>query len=150
MKSTLKNCKAFDTNKRKPCAMTQTSNDDYDFQVAFYEGILEKSRNFVQALMALGDLYTKKGHYEKGLVIDQRLAELCPRDPLVFYNLACSFSLLERLDEAFAAMKRAVACGYNDFDYMLKDKDLARLLDDERFRVFLSRVRGQPLSQDKP
>jgi tetratricopeptide (TPR) repeat protein len=129
--------------------MTQPCNDDCDFEIAFYEGVLEKSRDFEQALMALGDLYTKKGHYQKGLDIDQRLAELRPRDPLVLYNLACSYALLERVDEAFHAMKRAVACGYNDFEYMLNDQDLARLWADERFRIFISKVRGQPLSQDK-
>ena len=149
MKSTSRNCKAFDPCNRKPYAVTQTSNDDYDFQIAFYEGILKKSGDFLQALLALGDLYTKKGHYEKGLVIDERLAALRPKDPMVLYNLSCSYSLLGRVEEAFITMKRAVACGYNDFDYMLKDKDLSRLLADERFRAFLSKVRGQTLSQDK-
>ena len=129
--------------------MTQDSHDDHDFQITFYEGVLARSRDFQQALMALGDLYTRKGFYAKGLALDQRLASLRPRDPMVLYNLACSYSLLGRLDEAFSAMKRAVACGYDDFEYMLQDQDLARLLADDRFRTFLAKVRGHPLSQDK-
>lgn len=129
--------------------MTPQANEDLDFEIAFYEGILDKSRDFVQALMALGDLYTKKGYYQKGLDIDQRLAALRPQDSLVLYNLACSYSLMERVEDAFKTMKRAVACGYNDFDYMLQDQDLARLWMDERFRTFIAKVRGQPLPQDK-
>ena len=43
----------------------------------------------------LGDAYTKTGQWEKGLQIDQRLARLCPDNALVFYNLACSYSVAE-------------------------------------------------------
>ncbi len=129
--------------------MAQSQNDDLDFQIAFYEGILEKSQDFLQALMALGDLYTKKGLYEKGLNVDQKLAEIRPKDPLVLYNLACSYSLLGQVDLAYQAMKRALACGYNDFEYLLQDKDLANLLADKRFQQVLARARGQSMSHDK-
>ena len=59
-----------------------------DFEIQFYEGVLEKNNDFTQALIVLGDLYTRKGLYEKGLMIDKRLAFLKPEDPIVFYNLA--------------------------------------------------------------
>jgi len=123
--------------------------NDLDFEVRFYEGVVGKSNTFIEALMALGDLYTKKGDYLKGFEVDKKLALMRPEDPLVFYNLACSLSLLGRVDEALEAIKKAIARGYNDFAYLLKDRDLVKLHRDERFRAYLSRLaqRKKPTSQ---
>ena len=109
-----------------------------DFEIQFYEGIVQKNQDFVQALIALGDLYTKKGLYEKGLMIDRRLAFLKPEDPVVLYNLACSYSLLNCLDKALATMKLAVQCGYDNFKFMKEDKDLTNLFKDSRFQEFIA------------
>ena len=112
-------------------------SDDVDFEIQFYEGILEKKGDFFQALMALGNLYTKNGLYQKGLAVDEKLVRLRPKDPLVLYNLACSYSLLNKINKAFKAMKDAFSCGYDDFDYLKNDGDLANLLKDARFRKYL-------------
>ena len=66
--------------------------------------------------------------------IDLRLAKLCPNNPLVFYNLACSYSLLKRVDEAFAALAEAVSRGYDDAPWLNKDPDLDNLRQDSRFK----------------
>jgi tetratricopeptide (TPR) repeat protein len=112
-------------------------SDDLLFEIAFYEGLLKKIPLFVEALICLGDLYTKNGQYEKGLAIDRRLAALRPDDPIVLYNLGCSLALVGQIDAAFATIKRAVDCGYQDFIHMAKDPDLATLHRDERFRKYL-------------
>ena len=46
-------------------------SDNTDFEIRFYEGILEKKKDFIQALMALGNLYTAKGRYKEGLEVDR-------------------------------------------------------------------------------
>lgn len=107
--------------------------DNLDFEIQFYEEILKEQPDFIQALVVLADAYTKKGYYEKGLKIDKRLAKLKPDDPMVFYNLCCSYSLLKMNDLAFEALKKAIALGYEDFDYILTDKDLDNLRKDKRF-----------------
>ncbi len=113
---------------------------DIDFEIRFYQGILGKAPDFTQALMVLGDLYTKKGWYEKGLEIDQKLSSLRPDDPLIQYNLACSYSLMNDLEASFESIKRAIRCGYDDFQYLWKDKDLANLIKTTRFRQFFKRL----------
>ena len=118
-------------------------SDDLDFEIRFYEGILEKKGDFFQALMALGNLYTQKGLYQKGLAVDEKLARLRPKDPLVLYNLACSYSLLNKISQAFKAMKDAFSCGYNDFDYLENDGDLANLLKDTRFKEYLLAIKNK-------
>jgi tetratricopeptide (TPR) repeat protein len=107
--------------------------EDLEFEIGFFEGVTQRDPDFIEALQILGDAYTKSGQWEKGLRIDQRLAKLSPQNPLVFYNLACSYSLLNRVDEAFAALTEAVKRGYNDARWLNKDPDLANLRQDQRF-----------------
>ena len=104
-----------------------------EFEVRFFEGIARRDPNFVEALQILGDAYTRTGQWEKGLKIDRRLAKLCPDNALVFYNLACSYSLLKKVDEAFAALSEAVKRGYDDAGWLNKDPDLDNLRHDNRF-----------------
>jgi len=115
------------------------------FEVSFFEGIARRDPNFVEALQILGDAYTKTGQWEKGLKIDQRLAKLCPDNALVFYNLACSYSLLKKVDEAFAALSEAVKRGYDDARWLNKDPDLDNLRHDNRFEEI-----RENLSQKNP
>jgi hypothetical protein len=88
-------------------------------------------------MRALGDLYTRTGAYADGLRVDERLSRLCAEDPVVWYNLACSLALANRSDDAFDALNRAVELGYNDYEAMKKDPDLASLHGDARFESIL-------------
>ncbi|HVM60058.1 MAG TPA: hypothetical protein VMV72_04260 [Verrucomicrobiae bacterium] len=117
----------------KPPRGKSAGNEDLKFEIQFFEGIASRDPDFVEALQILGDAYTRTGQWEKGLEIDQRLARLCADNALVFYNLACSYSLLKRVDEAFAALDQAVKLGYNDARWLVKDPDLDNLRQDNRF-----------------
>ena len=122
-------------------AHKKNQENDIDFEIRFYEGVLNKTDgNFLQVLIALGDLYTKKGLYEKGLSVDRKLATRCPRDPVILYNLACSYSLVNNLAQAYRALKKAVRYGYDNFEHMFRDKDLENLIRDRRFRYFFARL----------
>ena len=118
----------------------ELEKEDIDFEIAFCEGLIRKNPDHVQALKLLGDLYTKKGSIEKGLQIDEYLSQLQPQDPFVFYNLACSYSLLNHTDKAFRSIKMAIKYGYRDFDHLREDSDLENLRNDYRFKRYFSRV----------
>ncbi len=115
--------------------------EDIDFEIVFYNGLIEKNPNFIEAFVALGDLYTKAGMYKEGLAIDEKLVQLKPDDPVVLYNLACSYSLLKDIDKAFRAFKKAINCGYSDFDHLERDTDLTNLRVDQRFQKYLARIK---------
>jgi tetratricopeptide (TPR) repeat protein len=121
-------------------------SEDLDFQMSFYEGVLKENPNFVEALIALGEIYTKKGMYDKGLKIDKKLSRLRPDNPIIHYNLACSLSLLGELSNSFKAIKQAIELGYNDFIFMNNDPDLANLRSDERFIELVKKVKGGSLN----
>jgi tetratricopeptide (TPR) repeat protein len=110
--------------KRKP---SRANNRDLDTQIQFLEGIVRRDPNYVEALQMLGDSYTQRGLYPEGLKVDEHLARLEPANPLVFYNLACSYSLTEEFERAVFALEKALSLGYRDFTWLARDPDLKKL-----------------------
>jgi tetratricopeptide (TPR) repeat protein len=108
-----------------------------DFEIDFFGGILERNGDYVDVLRVMGNNLTLKGRYTQGLVIDKRLVQLRPKDPLAHYNLACSYALLKRPDQALRTLRLAVELGYRDFRYMREDHDLDSIRHDPRFRQLL-------------
>ena len=109
-----------------------------DFEISFFERLVKDNPNYVDALIPLAEAYTKAGLYDKGLQIDQKLAKLCKDDPVIHYNLACSFALVGEKDEAFQALEKAIGFGYSDFEHLKRDSDLKILRDDPRFQLLIS------------
>ena len=108
-----------------------------DFELNFFERLVKDNPNFVDALVPLAEVYTRKGMYEEGLRIDKKLALLKKLDPTIHYNLACSLALVGEKNEALATLQQAVKLGYHDFDYMKKDSDLKSLRSDPRFKSLM-------------
>ena len=123
-----------------PKGPLQESEESLRFQKEFFEALVAEDKDFEEALIPLGDTYTKLEEYEKGLKVDLVLSRLRPKDPLVFYNLACSCSLLGEIDQAYKAIETAIRLGYRDFQYLLRDSDLRELVNDEGFPDFLERI----------
>ena len=106
-------------------------------ELEFLQAVARRLPEDTDVMRVLGDLYTRTGAYADGLRVDERLSRLCAEDPVVWYNLACSLALSDRPDDAFDALNRAVELGYNDYDGMKKDPDLASLHGDARFESIL-------------
>ena len=106
---------------------------DLDIEIQFLEGVVRRDRRYVEALQLLGDDYTRRGRFKDGLQVDRRLARLCPEDPLVHYNLACSFSLTEEFRKSAHALRKAIQGGYRDFDHLRRDSDLEPLRQTDLF-----------------
>ena len=134
-----------DTRKRSDS--TVAPNRVMDFELHFFESILKRKPDFIEALIAIGNLYTKRGFFQKGLEIDLKLAQLRPDDPMILYNLACSYSLLNHIDEALSTIKLAVEKGYDDIAYLEWDGDLNNLRQDNRFRQILSIIKNKKTSK---
>ena len=123
---------------------------DLEFELALYESVVWRDPDNLEALTALGEAYTHAREYAKGLEVDQKLVKLRPQDPLVHYNLACSLSLLEQADPAFAALERAVSLGYADLAQMDRDPDLEGLRRDPRYAALREGLRKQPAVPRRP
>ena len=102
--------------------------EDIDFEISFYENILKSTPDFIEALSAIGDLYTRAGLWQKGLDVDIKLSHLRPEDAIVHYNLACSYALLNQTRAALGSLTKAIDFGYDDFEHLKGDTDLDNLL----------------------
>ena len=103
----------------------------------FFSAILVRRPDYIDVLRVMGNNLTLKGRFAQGLQIDKRLVQLRPSDALAHYNLACSYALLKRPDQALKSLRRAVELGYRDFRYMREDHDLDSIRHDPRFRQLM-------------
>lgn len=113
-----------------------------DFEIEFFEKLLQNNPNEITILIPLGDAYTKKGLYEKGLFVDKKLVSLRPDESIFYYNLACSFSLLKKKNEAIKALGKTLKLGYRDFEHITGDSDLNNIRSDAQFKTLIKRYNG--------
>jgi len=121
--------------------MKRSEQRDLDTRIEFMEGLVRRDPNYVDALQLLGDHYTERGRLQEGLKVDERLARLQPDDPLVFYNLACSYSLTDQFERATLALERALQLGYRDFTWLARDPDLKKLRQQPAFADIKAKIR---------
>ena len=107
---------------------------ELDIEIEFLSGLIERDPEYVEALQLLGDDFTKRGQFNEGLKIDEQLSRLLPEDSMVFYNLACSYSLTDRIDDSITALNKAVNLGYDDSKWMDTDPDLNKVRTDPRYQ----------------
>src|SRR5471032_1760053 len=124
--------------RKKPSRATQR---DLDTKIQFMEGLVRRDPEYVDALQLLGDHYTQRGRFNEGLKVDERLASLEPGSPLVFYNLACSYSLTGQFDRAALALDKALNLGYRDFAWLARDPDLKKFRQQPAYRELKEKIR---------
>lgn len=111
-----------------------------DFEINFYQGLLRQDPADLEVLKLLAEDYTRIGEYKKGLELDLEITSQSMDDPVAFYNLACSYSLMDQHDAAFTALDKAVTLGYHDIQHIKKDPDLQNLKSDSRFALLLEKA----------
>ena len=119
---------------------SRVNKRELDVKIGFMEGIVRRDPTYVDALQLLGDHYTQRGRFAEGLNVDERLARLEPQNPVVFYNLACSYSLTDQFDRAAEALEKAIQLGYQDFAWLAKDPDLKKFRKQPAFNNILKKI----------
>jgi tetratricopeptide (TPR) repeat protein len=104
---------------RKPVAWFGTLGQ-LDFDIDFFEKLLARSPESLEALRVLAELVSKKGLVTRAVDLDRRIVHLQPDDFLARYNLA-----------------RAILLGYDDLDHMETDPDLESLRTHPDFLALL-------------
>ena len=129
--------KSFSSRKK----LTRQEIRDLDVEISFLEGIVRRDSDYVEALQILGDAFTRRGEFPEGLKVDEQLARLRPDDALVHYNLACSYSLTEQVDQAGTSLEKALQLGYRDFKWIVTDPDLRNLRAHNSYKKIRARLR---------
>lgn len=128
-------------NSAKSKKLSRKEVRELDVKISFLEGIVARDPRYVEALQVLGDHYTQRGRFEHSLGVDKQLSQLEPKNPLVFYNLACSYSLNGEFNRAAAALEKALTLGYRDFKWLARDPDLRRLRQHPLYRTIEAKIR---------
>ncbi len=124
--------------RKKPSPASQR---ELDTKIEFMEGLVRRDPDYVDALQLLGDHYTQRGRYHEGLKVDERLARLDSENALVFYNLACSYSLTDQFERAALALQKALSLGYRDFAWLAKDPDLKKFRQQPAYDQIKDQIR---------
>ena len=66
----------------------------------------------------------KLGNIPRALEFAQKSLSIEPEDPLILYNVACLYALIDKREEALAYLERAVTNGFGHKESMANDPDL--------------------------
>lgn len=91
------------------------------------EALVVRDPSYAEALQILSTDYSHCGDFQNGLRVTRQLVQLRPTDPIVWYNLACFYSLNRQLRHAADALNQAIERGYRNFHVLRRDPDLANL-----------------------
>jgi tetratricopeptide (TPR) repeat protein len=123
--------------KRK---LTRKEQRDLDIEIGFMEGVSQRDPKSCEAWRVLSEDYARRGNLEARLKADEQLARLEPNDPSVLYNLACSYSLKKQAERAVNALSRAVAKGFREFKWLLKDPELGHVRKNPLFKKVWTKI----------
>jgi len=130
-----------DKSSAKGKRLTRKEIRELDVKITFMEGLVRRDPRYVEAFQILGDHYTQRGRYDNSLEVDKKLSRLELRNPLVFYNLACSYTLNREFDAAATALGKALSLGYRDFKWLARDPDLRQLRKHPSYRLIQDKIR---------
>jgi serine/threonine protein kinase/Flp pilus assembly protein TadD len=88
---------------------------------------LEDFPNEARAHIFLATSYAWLGARSEAIAEGKRSAELSPKDPVMMYNLACLFSVLNEKDDAVHWLSQSIQYGRRDFEWMKRDPELQNI-----------------------
>jgi serine/threonine protein kinase/Flp pilus assembly protein TadD len=95
---------------------------------------LERVPEDVRARVLFATMMAETGEQEECVRHLQTAVALRPNDSNILYNAACTYGVLKFKAESLETLKKALAAGYGNLDWMAKDPDLQSLHDEPEFR----------------
>jgi len=95
----------------------------------------------VRARILIAGAYANLGTTEDAVRHLDTAVALRPNDTNVLYNAACTLGVLQKKAEALAMLRKALAAGYGNVEWVSRDPDLACLRDDPEFQALVSQGR---------
>lgn len=115
---------------------------DLDIEISFLAGLTRRDPAYVEALLLLGDAYSRRGRFHETLQVDQQVARLRPEDPHVLFNLACSQALTGHFEATYDTLLRALDAGWRDLRRLSRDPDLAAFRKHPLYRRLRQRLKS--------
>jgi tetratricopeptide (TPR) repeat protein len=96
-----------------------------------------------RAWILLAGNHASLGDHEAAMRELQKATSLRPRDPIIVYNAACTYGVMNRKAEALELLKRLGDVGNFSFDWASRDPDLGCLHDDLEFQRLVAEDRAK-------
>jgi Flp pilus assembly protein TadD len=119
--------------------LTFASSGRIDESIQEFSAAIERDPTYAIAYANRGVAYLAQKKYNKALDDLKQAVALNPKDPLAFYNLAVLYTLRKDFDLAIDTLDQALTHGFNNYDALRHDPDLAGLRKQSEFRKLLDR-----------
>ena len=120
-------------------------NENINNAITEFSNAIKKDPGYATAYSNRSVAYMMQKKYNLALDDLKKAKELKPSDPAIRYNLASCHSLMGNVDLGFVELDAALANGFNDYDSLRKDPDIANLRKHpdwrktlEKYKVFLN------------
>jgi len=109
-------------------------------RIVLYHGVEAKMgsrpKTPVNKSKKIGILQLREYDLEQDEELLLKAAEEDPRDPEILFYLACTYSLMEKVDEGYNALEKAVELGLPDTEAICIHEKLAYLRIQDEFETF--------------
>jgi serine/threonine protein kinase/Flp pilus assembly protein TadD len=80
-------------------------------------------------------LHARLGETDRAIEYAERSLAIDPDDPMLLYNVACTYSLLGKTEDGLSSLERAVDKGFGHKEWIEHDSDLDPLRETARFKA---------------
>jgi tetratricopeptide (TPR) repeat protein len=94
----------------------------------------------VRARIFLANLYATRKNNEAAVRELELAVTMRPKDSNILYNAACTYGIMGQKLDALALLRRARDAGYSNFEWALRDPDLACVHDDPEFQRLVGKA----------
>jgi len=114
-------------------------NENIENAINEFSNAINKDPNYAEAYSNRGVAYMMQKKYNKALDDLKKAKELKPDSANIRYNLASCYSLMGSVDYGLDELDSALAKGFNSYDSLRKDPDIANLRKHKEFRKILEK-----------
>lgn len=107
----------------------------------------------IDALNTRGILLIEARQYDNALVFFNKALNTDPKAPAALYNIACIYAIKGMKEKSLEYLKKALDCGFDDYELLLDDSDFKSIKADKAFGVMIEKCRkdlpGHKNAEDK-
>lgn len=92
-----------------------------------FKKVIDMDSTIANTYNNLGSVYNSTGRYNEAEKVLKKAIQLDTNFVFAYYNLGCAYSLLKDADQAFKTLEISLLKGYNDYDGMQQDAEMATL-----------------------
>ena len=116
---------------------TEEANAAYRKGGDLADAHLELNPEDTRALILAATVNANLGRQERAVEFAERAIAVDRDDPMLLYNVACTFSVLGRTDQALDALEHAVEKGWGDRAWIEHDSDLDSIRESPRYKALM-------------